>query len=154
MLGRGIMFRNPEVFIALIALAVSIFALLSSFVSNKHETQAYINTVYERFSQMWFSMDGIFIDKPHMRQFFYKDYETNQYAELRPDDENYTLGICIAEMFCDVFQYCAPLEYHLTAEDRASYNAYKNMIMNAPIVRIANQKNGWFGDVQKDCKKR
>ena len=129
--------------LAISALVISMFALIPSFTSNKYEKISFKDQVYERFAQMWFDMDHIFIDHPEMHKYFYKNECTREYAQLSPDDEHYELGICIAEMFCDVFQYTEPLEAHLSDADRHSYVDYKKMIMDAPIMQMMRQQHQW-----------
>ncbi len=135
-----------EIIIAVSALIISIFALIPSFTSNKYEKMTLNDQVYQRFAQMWFDMDHIFIDHPQMHKYFYRSEITGEYAELTSDNEYYDLGICIAEMFCDVFQYTAPLEAYLSDADRESYIDYKKMIMNAPIVQLMQQQHQWHKD--------
>ena len=129
--------------LALSALVISIFALVPSFTSNRYEKISFKDQVYDRFSQMWFDMDRIFIEHPEMHKYFYKVESTGEYAYLNPDDDDYALGICIAEMFSDVFQYTNPLEKYLSDGDRASYIDYKKMIMDAPIMKRMKQQHQW-----------
>ena len=129
--------------LAIVALVVSIFALIPSFTSNRYEKISFKDQVYERFAQMWFDMDHIFIDHPEMHKYFYKVESTGKYAILNPNDDKFELGICIAELFTDVFQYTAPLEEYLSESDRASYLDYKKMIMDAPIMHAMKQEHQW-----------
>ena len=132
-----------ESVLAVSALIISMFALIPSFTSNKYEKFSFKDQVYERFAQMWFDMDHIFIEHPEMHKYFYKNERTGEYAQLSPDEAHYELGICIAEMFSDVFQYTGPLEGHLSDADRRSYADYKNMIMDAPIMKAMRQEHQW-----------
>ena len=61
-----------DVIIAILALAVSTFALISNFTSNKYERNSFEDQVYQRFAQMWFDMDQVFITHPYMHKYFYK----------------------------------------------------------------------------------
>ena len=132
-----------ESVVSIVALAVSVFALLSSFTSNKYEKISFDDQVYERFAQMWFDMDHIFIEHPEMHKYFYRNKFTGEYAPLNRDDSDYEMGICIAELFSDVFQYTSPLEKYLLDADRESYNDYKRMIMNAPIMSALSSEYQW-----------
>ncbi len=132
-----------EAILAVAALVISLFALIPSFSSSKYDKFSFQDQVYERFAQMWFDMDHIFIDHPEMHKYFYKSEITGQYVPLLPDDERYDLGICIAELFSDVFQYTEPLERHLSDKDRASYLDYKTMITEAPIMLAMQQQHQW-----------
>lgn len=132
-----------ELIISVVAIVISVIAIIPSFTSNKIEQMSLKEQAYQQFAQMWFELDKIFIDHPHMHKYFYKFSETQEYIDLKPDDENYDLGICIAEMFCDVFQYSEPLEKYLTNEDRSSYRDYKKMVMNCPIVQRAMNQHKW-----------
>lgn len=132
-----------ETAISLFALVVSLIALISGFISNRYQRISVNEQVYDRFAQMWYDMDQVFIKNPHMHKYFYRLNETGEYASLQPDDGDFELGICIAEMFEDVFQYSKPLEKYLRAEDRASYMAYKDMIKGAPIVKAARTRHNW-----------
>ena len=125
------------------ALIISICALIPSFVSSKYEKRSFKHQVYERFAQMWFDMDQIFINHPDMRKYFYKSNITEDYAVLNPDDNNYELGVSIAEMFSDVFQYTAPLEDYLSDSDKASYIDYKIMILSSPIMQAMKKQYQW-----------
>ena len=129
--------------LAISALIISMFALIPSFTSNKYEKISFKDQVYERFAQMWFDMDHIFIEHPEMHKYFYKNEHTGEYACLNSNEEHYELGICIAEMFCDVFQYTEPLEAHLSDADRQSYADYKKMILDAPIMKSMRQQHQW-----------
>ena len=73
----------------------------------------------------------------------HRNYITGKYAELLEDHDDFELGLCISEMFSDVFQYSEPLEQYLTKEDRASYRDYKKMIMDAPIVKKSKEVHSW-----------
>lgn len=132
-----------DAIIAVLALVVSLFALISNFTSNKYERSTFEDQIYQRFAQMWFDMDQVFIAHPEMHKYFYQGGENNGYALLTPEDDNFELGICIAEMFCDVFQYSTPLERYLSEDDRASYVDYKKMIMASPIVQLTQQRHNW-----------
>ena len=132
-----------EIIIAVLALAVSVIALISNFTSNKYERNSFEDQIYQRFVQMWFEMDKVFIEHPEMHKYFYIDKVGNAYAELLSDNKNFELGICIAEMFCDVFQYSQPLEKYLTKDDKESYEDYKKMIMHSPIVRTSLDRYQW-----------
>lgn len=132
-----------EVVLAIAAFAVSVVALISNFMTNRHESVSFKDQVYDRFAQMWFDMDQIFIDHPQMHKYFYRNYITGKYAELLEDHDDFELGLCISEMFSDVFQYSEPLEQYLTKEDRASYRDYKKMIMDAPIVKKSKEVHSW-----------
>lgn len=132
-----------DIILAVLALVVSAFALISNFTTNKYERNSFEDQVYERFAQMWFDMDQVFISYPHMHKYFYRGGENNGYALMMREDKDFELGICIAEMFCDVFQYSEPLEKYLSKEDKASYEDYKRMIMASPIVQIAKERHNW-----------
>lgn len=132
-----------ETVISLFALVVSAIALISGFISNKYQSISVNDQVYERFAQMWFDMDEVFLKHPRMHKYFYRLEETGEYAVLQPDDVDFELGVCIAEMFQDVFQYSKPLEQYLSEEDRASYLDYKKMITEAPIVKVAHERHNW-----------
>jgi len=138
-----------DIVIAILALIVSAFALISNFTSNKYERHSFQDQVYQRFAQMWFDMDQIFITHPNMHKYFYRDGENKGYELLTPEDENFELGICISEMFCDVFQYSEPLEKYLLKDDRESYEDYKKMIMAAPIVQSARERLNWHEKEKK-----
>ena len=129
--------------IAVFALIISVFALIPSFTSNKYEKISFNDQVYERFAQMWFDMDHIFIEHPEMHKYFYKSEITGDYVYLNPGDDGYELGICIAELFGDVFQYTTPLEKYLAKADRDSYVDYKKMIMESPIMKTMKQQYQW-----------
>lgn len=131
-----------EIIVSAFALLVSLIALVSNFISNRYESNSFRNQVYERFAQMWFDMDQILINHPQMRKYFYHNYN-DEYEEISTENEDYQLGLCIAEMFCDVFQYSAPLERYLINEDREGYEDYKKMIMNAPIVKMLVAQNDY-----------
>ena len=122
-----------EMIISIIALVISLCAFFIDRASLKDQA-------YDRFTQLWFGMDEVFIEHPEMHKYFYRDEQGN-YAELKEDSEEYELAICIAQRFCDAFQYTAPLEKHLNESNRNSYIAYKNMIFESPALkdpRIAN----------------
>lgn len=132
-----------DMVIAILALVISAFALVSNFTSNKYEREALRDQIYQRFAQMWFDMDQIFIDYPYMRKYFYQGGENYGYAVLKPEDKDFDRGLAIAERFCDVFQYSEPLEKYLKEDDLASYLDYKEMILAAPIVKLTQQRNDW-----------
>ena len=132
-----------EIILAVAAFAVSVVALISNFMTNRHESVSFKDQVYDRFAQMWFDMDQIFIDHPQMHKYFYRNHITGKYAELSEDHDDFELGLCISEMFSDVFQYSEPLEQYLTKEDRASYRDYKKMIMDALIVKKSKEVHSW-----------
>ena len=117
------------------AIVVSLVALISNFTSNRYEHISYREQVYHRFSQMWFDLDHIFIEHPHMRKYFYRNQATGSYVPLPEAGPDYELGLSIAEMFGDVFQYSRPLEEYLDEEDLASYREYKKMITASPAVQ-------------------
>ena len=143
------MIKDAETIIALVALVISIVSLISSFLSNKYDKISVREQVYDRFSKMWYDMDEVFIKNPQMHKYFYRNNETGRYGELKPGDKDYELGICIAELFDDLFQYTKPLEKYLRKDDLASYNDYKKMIMDSPIVQTAKRKYKWHeGEVQ------
>ncbi len=129
--------------IAILALIVSALALVPSLVSNLYERHTFSDQVYQRFTQMWFDLDQVFIAHPDMHKYFYQCKLTGTYAALHPEDENYALGLCISELFMDVFQYSEPMERYLSKEDRKSYLNYKAMICNAPIVKHFKQIYKW-----------
>lgn len=129
--------------LSLIALVVSIIALVSGFISNKYENASFMDQVYQRFAQMWFDMDQIFIQHPHMHKYFYRDSKTGSYADINPDSEDFELALCIVEMFSDIFQYTEPLEKYLLENDKNSYNDYKKMINASPAVKYSKEKYHW-----------
>lgn len=131
-----------EIIVSVSALLVSLIALVSNFMSNRYESNSFKDQVYQRFAQMWFDMDQIFINHPHMRKYFYHNNQ-DEYEVISPENEDYPLGLCIAEMFCDVFQYSEPLEQYLKKEDRESYEDYKKMITNAPVVKMLIAQNDY-----------
>ena len=135
-----------DIVIAILALVVSAFALISNFTSNKYERKSFEDQVYQRFAQMWFDLDQIFITHPYMHKYFYQGGENNGYATLTDNEENFELGICISEIFCDVFQYSEPLEKYLSKNDRESYEDYKKMIMSSPIVQTARKCHNWHSE--------
>lgn len=139
-----------ETVISLLALVVSAIALISGFISNRYQSISVNDQVYERFAQMWFDMDKVFLKHPRMHKYFYRLEETGEYEDLNPDDDDFELGVCIAEMFQDVFQYSMPLEQYLSEADRASYLAYKKMITDAPIVKVANKRYNWHKNEGED----
>ena len=136
-----------EFFISIVlpiaAIIISVIAIIPSFKSTEIEQMSLREQAYQQFAQMWFELDKIFIDHPYMHKYFYKFNEKQDYVDLKPEEDNYDLGICIAEMFCDVFQYSEPLEKYLTKEDRDSYRDYKKMIMACPIVQRSLNQHKW-----------
>lgn len=115
-------------------LVFSIVAIVISLLALFNERTSLHDQAYDRFAQLWFDMDQILIDYPHMRKYFYTD-EKGEYTPISPDDGHYELALCIAERFSDVFQYTEPMEKYLKKEDRRSYIAYKNMIQSSPPVQ-------------------
>lgn len=113
-------------------LAISIIALVVSLIAIFNERTSLHDQAYDKFSQLWFGMDQVFIDYPRMHKYFYK--ENGVYTDLDENNKDFELGICIAEKFCDVFQYTAPLEKYLKRTDRESYVQYKEMVLSSPIV--------------------
>ena len=136
-----------EFFISIVlpiaAIIISVIAIIPSFKSTEIEQMSLKEQAYQQFAQMWFELDKIFIDHPHMHKYFYKFNEKQDYVDLKPGEDDYDLGICIAEMFCDVFQYSEPLEKYLTKEDSDSYRDYKKMIMACPIVQRSLNQHKW-----------
>lgn len=122
-----------ELILSIVAIVISLIALLFELISLIFEKVSLHDQAYDKFSQLWFSMDQVFIEYPYMRKFFYPDSDGN-YASIVNDDEKSELAICIAERFCDVFQYTEPWEKYLKKDDRKSYVAYKAMIMKSPAV--------------------
>ncbi len=112
-------------------LIISIVAIVISLLALFNERTSLHDQAYDKFSQLWFDMDQIFIDYPYMRKYFYAN-EKGEYVSIASDDDHYDLAICIAERFSDVFQYTEPMEKYLKKEDRKSYAAYKKMIQSAP----------------------
>lgn len=53
-----------DIVIAILALVVSAFALISNFTSNKCERNSFEDQVYQRFAQMWFDLDQILLRTP------------------------------------------------------------------------------------------
>ena len=130
-----------ELIISIIAIVISLFALFNERTSMHDQA-------YDKFSQLWFGLDQIFIDYPYMRKFFYYD-NAKEYAVIDSDNEDYDLALCIAERFSDVFQYTEPWEKYLKKEDRDSYTAYKQMIQGSPAMKELRFRS-WYFDEKKD----
>ena len=124
-----------ELIFSVVAVVISIIALVNDRISLHDQA-------YDKFSQLWFGMDQLFIDYPHMHKYFYYDDKKN-YCLVKKDSTEYELAICIAERFMDVFQYTDPLEKYLKKEDRDSYAEYKKMIMGSPAVKEAKRCLSW-----------
>ena len=120
-------------------LALSIAAIVISLIAIFNERVSLHDQAYDKFSQLWFGMDQIFIDYPYMHKYFYKD-EKGEYFPISTESKDFELAVCIAERFSDVFQYTDPLEKYLSKKDRDSYIKYKQMILNSPIVSMAKTK--------------
>ena len=116
-----------ELIISIAALVISLCAFFIDRASLKDQA-------YDRFTQLLFGMDEVFIEHPEMHKYFYPD-EQGKYAELKEDSEEFELAVCIAQRFSDAFQYTAPLEKHLNESNRKSYTAYKNMISESPALK-------------------
>ncbi len=129
--------------LSIIALVVSVFTLIANFIRNNYARSSFEDKVYERFVQMWTDIDKVFIEHPNMHKFFYYDRVSQTYAKLLPGDKDFGLGICIAEMFRDAFQYAAPLEKYLSENDKQSYEDYKKMIAASPIVQASLVRYQW-----------
>lgn len=132
-----------EMTISIIALVISIFALIPKFASNRYARSSYKDQVRDRFVQMLDDMDKVFVEHPEMHKYFYFDETNKTYAELLPGNKDYELGLCIAEMFRDAFQYILPLKEHLSEYDRESYEDYKKMIESSPIYRTSLNHFNW-----------
>lgn len=124
-----------EMIFSVIAVVISLIALISDRVSLHDQA-------YDKFSQLWFGMDQLFIDYPHMHKYFYYN-ENKQYSSIDKDNKDYQLAICIAERFLDVFQYTDPLEKYLKKADRESYKQYKAMVLGSPAVIEAKKNLSW-----------
>lgn len=134
-----------ELAISLAALALSLFAIINDRVSLHDQA-------YERFSQLWFGMDQVFIENPHMRKYFYTD-ENGNYGQVSKEDNTFELAVCIAERFCDAFQYTDPLEKYLSKKDRRSYVKYKEMILQSPVVKASNIYSDRIGQYSWDTER-
>lgn len=80
-----------EIIIAVLALAVSGIALISNFTSNKYERNSFEDQIYQRFVQMWFEMDKVFIEHPEMHKYFYIPSEIKPYMMLINLHKKYTI---------------------------------------------------------------
>lgn len=118
-------------------LAISIVAIVISFIALFNDRVSLHDQAYDKFSQLWFGMDQIFIDYPYMHKYFYKN-DDNEYATIDINNKDFELAVCISERFCDVFQYTDPWEKYLNNKDRDSYVKYKQMILNSPAVILSH----------------
>ncbi len=124
-----------ELILSIVAIVVSLFALFNDRTSLHDQA-------YEKFSQLWLDMDQLFVDHPEMHKYFYKNHN-GEYAEISKDMKEYEQALCIAEKFKDIFQYTSPFEKYLTQSDRKSYNEYKRMILESPIIKISSDDLSW-----------
>lgn len=131
---------NAEILVSIFALIISLGAFVAAMISSVYARRSYQDNVYEIFFKMWFTMDQIFIEYPHMHKYFYD----NIMPDPATQKEDYELGICIAEQFREVFQYSAPLadqlpEYYY--DYVRSYEDYMARISSTSIYREADKKN-------------
>ena len=138
-------------------LIISIIAIVLSLIAIINERESLHDQAYDRFSQLWFGMDEVFIQHPEMHKYFYYD-NNGEYASIGEKDDCYELAVCIAERFCDAFQYTAPLEKYLSRNDRKSYLKYKEMIIESPAVKhshIVDEQNefSWNSEQNKRDKR-
>ena len=128
----------------IITTALSVTALVISFIVFFRDQIALRDQAYDRFSQLWTEMDNTFVKYPQLHKYFYKDNNgeyTEDFSSL--EDEDKERLICIAERFNDVFQYTFPMEKYITRKDRKSYVAYRKMICESPAMIAANKRLRW-----------
>ena len=114
-------------------IGISLAALILSIVAIVFQRESLKDEAYNRFSQLWFDMDQVFIDHPQMHKYFYRNRD-GAYAAIEASHPDYELAVCIAERFCDAFQYTDPMEKYLRAGDRQSYKRYREMICASPVL--------------------
>lgn len=85
-----------ELIISVIAITLSLVAIIS-------ERESMHDQAYDRFSQLWFGMDEVFILHPEMHKYFYYDIN-REYVPIEEKESCYELAVCIAERFCDAFR--------------------------------------------------
>ena len=100
--------------------------------------------VHRQFAEMWFMMDGIFIEYPELHQYFYPSGDIDYRKKLPQDPRDMERAICIAEKFRDVFQYSEHMAksiIDLYEGDCASYLMYMQRIQNTEIYKEMNRRN-------------
>lgn len=137
-------------FLDIITIIISVIALftaaITAIIENRNHRVDVYTEISREFAEMWFEMDGLFIDSPGLHQYFYPTEEGKPCCSMPEEGtRDYYQAICIAEKFRDIFQYSEHLAVQLfdngNKEDAYSYYMYMKRISACPIYAEMERLN-------------
>jgi len=126
------------------ALIVSICAVGLTLYEGMNQRWSYKEQVYQGFVNIWFEIDRLFIEQPHMRKYFYNN------AEISSDDKDFDLAMSIAEFFDDAFAYSESQAMQIPHDLKSSYEDYKKKIRSMNVLRAYKDEYEWVNNHEKE----
>ncbi len=120
--------------LSIIAIIVSCLTLVIEFYIGKRTISV---SLYQRVTEMFFSINEPFFSNPEMRPYFYENLECENV-----DGEDYNRLVVTSEMILDTFEWIQHDIQSSKAEDKTSWENYMMHIFNnSPIMRKLHSKH-------------
>jgi hypothetical protein len=125
---------------ALVGVPAVVASLLILANQVRHEVLAEGATVYQDINRMMMDIDMLFVDRPELRQYFYRG------IPITPDDAEYERVAAVSELFVDFMDNFVQQEARMRKQPTAYWHQYFHaMLESSPAIREFWTSNGhWY----------
>jgi hypothetical protein len=124
----------------IIAVVVSICALLFTVYQGYLQRKSYQEQVFQGFVSLWLDCDNVFIEKPELRPYFYEN------KPISSQEPQFNEVMAVAEMFDDVFSYSMKQTAAIPKKYQKSYAVYREKVTNMLAFKTYKEHSTWINN--------